>query len=489
MAEVHGPKATGARDGGPEAGDDPLALRSDPEAGPGGRRAAAYAAREPNPARVLALGFAGVILLGSLLLSLPFAWEPGRRVAYLDALFTATSAVCVTGLVVVNTAETFSTAGELIILTLIQVGGLGIMTMSTLFAILVGKRITFRERLLIQESLGQPSPAGMVRLVLYVASVTAAFELVGATLLTLYWWLAYDMPFGLAAYRGLFHAVSAFNNAGFDVFDSRRPSLERFVGDPVITLVIGGLIVAGGLGFTVLADLGRRLVHRRHRLSLHTRLVLGTTAALLVLGTVLVAAGEWSNPATMGALPAGRKLWAAFFHSISPRTAGFNMLPMAELTSLTVLTTILLMFVGGSPAGTAGGIKTTTLALLLATVRATIRGEDELVLMERRIPTLVVAKALALAVIAAGLVLAVTVAMLLWDHHSLEATIFEVVSAFGTVGLTLGITPDLSPVGKVLILLTMYAGRVGPLTLAVALTQRGRRPRALRYPEERVLVG
>ncbi len=445
--------------------------------------------REPNPARVLALGFAGVILLGGLLLSLPFAWEPGHRVSFLDALFTATSAVCVTGLVVVNTAETFSTAGELIILALIQVGGLGIMTMSTLFAILVGKRITFRERLLIQESLGQLSPAGMVRLVLYVAAVTAGFEVVGATLLTLYWWLAYDMPFGLAAYRGLFHAVSAFNNAGFDVFDSRRPSLERFAGDPVITLTIGGLIVAGGLGFTVLADLGRRLRHPRHRLSLHTRLVLWTTAALLVLGTVLVAAGEWSNPATMGRLSPGGRFWAALFHSITPRTAGFNMLPMAELTNLTVLATILLMFVGGSPAGTAGGIKTTTLALLLATVRATVRGEDELVLMERRIPTLVVAKALALAVMAAGLVLAVTVGMLLWDGHSLEATVFEVVSAFGTVGLSLGITPELTAAGKVLILLTMYAGRVGPLTVAVALTRRGRRPRAVRYPEERVLVG
>ncbi|ADU50944.1 potassium uptake protein, TrkH family [Thermaerobacter marianensis DSM 12885] len=453
------------------------------------RRTAPAEAREPNPARILALGFAGVILLGSVLLSLPVAWEPGQRVGYLDALFTATSAVCVTGLVVVNTAETFSTFGEMVILALIQVGGLGVMTMSTLFALLVGKRITFRERLIIQEAWGQLSPAGMVRLVQYVTLVSVAFEAAGTLLLTLYWWQAYDMPFGLALYRGFFHAVSAFNNAGFDVFDSRRPSLERFAGDPVVTLVIGGLIIAGGLGFTVLADLGRRLRHRRHRLSLHTRLVLWTTAALLVAGTVLVAVAEWSNPATLGSLPVDRKLWAAFFHAITPRTAGFNMLPMAELTSLTVLTTILLMFVGGSPAGTAGGIKTTTLALLLATVRATIRGEDELVLMDRRVPTLTAAKALALAVLGAGLVLVVTMGMLLWDHHPLTATLFEAVSAFGTVGLSLGITPDLAPVSKVLILLTMYAGRVGPLTLAVALTRRGRRPPAVRYPEERVLVG
>src|SRR5690606_31121209 len=206
----------------------------------------------------------------------------------------------------------------------------------------------------------------------------------------------------------------------------------------------------------------------RHRLSLHSRLVLVTTAVLLAVGTGLVAVGEWSNPATLGSLPLDRKLWAALFHAITPRTAGFNMLPMAELTNLTVLTTILLMFIGGSPAGTAGGIKTTTVALLVATVRATVRGDDELVLMERRVPALMAAKALALAVLAAGLVLAVTMGMLLWDGHALEATVFEVVSAFGTVGLSLGITPELTPVGKVLILLTMYAGRVGPLTLAVA---------------------
>ena len=471
----------------PTAGDGRTAADPDPLQRP--TRPSGAPPREPNPAQILALGFAGVIVVGSLLLSLPAAWEPGRRVSYLDALFTATSAVCVTGLVVTNTAETFSTFGELVILGLIQVGGLGVMTMSTLFALLVGKRITFRERLIIQEALGQLSPAGMVRLVLYVATVTLAFELLGATLLTLYWWLAYDVPFGLAAYRGVFHAVSAFNNAGFDLFDSRRPSLERFAGDPVITLVVGGLIVAGGLGFTVLADLGRRLRHRRHRLSLHSRLVLVTTAVLLAVGTGLVAVGEWSNPATLGSLPLDRKLWAALFHAITPRTAGFNMLPMAELTNLTVLTTILLMFIGGSPAGTAGGIKTTTVALLVATVRATVRGDDELVLMERRVPALMAAKALALAVLAAGLVLAVTMGMLLWDGHALEATVFEVVSAFGTVGLSLGITPELTPVGKVLILLTMYAGRVGPLTLAVALTRRGRRPRVLRYPEERVLVG
>ena len=445
--------------------------------------------REPNPARILALGFAAIILVGSLLLSLPIAWEPGRHVSYLDALFTATSAVCVTGLVVVNTAETFSTFGEVVIMLLIQAGGLGFMTLSTLFAVLLGKRITFRERLVIQEALGQLSPAGVVRLVLYIASVTLAFELAGALLLTLYWWARYDMPFGLAAYRGLFHAVSAFNNAGFDIFSSDRPNLERFAGDPVVTLVIGGLIIAGGIGFTVIADVTRRLGNPRHRLSLHARLALATTAVLLVLGTVIIAVAEWRNPATLGHLPLHRKLLAAFFHSVTPRTAGFNMLPMAELTDLTVLTTTVLMFIGGSPAGTAGGIKTTTLALLLATVRATVRGDEELVLMQRRVPTAVAARALALTVMAAGLVLAVTMGMLLVDGHSLEATVFEVVSAFGTVGLSLGITPELSAAGKLLIIGTMYAGRVGPLTLAVALTRRGRRVRPVRYPEERVLVG
>ncbi|HEY8394203.1 MAG TPA: potassium transporter TrkG, partial [Thermaerobacter sp.] len=204
--------------------------------------------REPNPARVLALGFAAAILLGSVLLALPVAWEPGRHVSYLDALFTAASAVCVTGLTVTSTAETFSVFGELVIMLLIQVGGLGVMTMSTLFAVLIGKRITFRERLVIQEALGQLSPAGVVRLALYIALITLAFESVGAIILTLYWWARYDMPLGLAAYRGLFHSVSAFNNAGFDLFGSDRPSLERFAGDPVVTLVIAGLIIVGGIG-------------------------------------------------------------------------------------------------------------------------------------------------------------------------------------------------------------------------------------------------
>lgn len=452
-------------------------------------RRVAMRQREPNPARTLALGFALVILAGSVLLSLPLAWEPGRQLGYLDALFTATSAVCVTGLVVVNTAETFSTFGEMVILLLIQVGGLGVMTMSTLFAVLVGKRITFRERLVIQEALGQVSAAGVVRLVLYIGLVTLAFELAGAAALTVYWWASGSMPLGLAAYRGLFHAVSAFNNAGFDLFSSDRPSLERFAGDPVVTLVLAALIVAGGIGFTVLADVARRLHDRRHRLSLHSRLALTTTGILLVAGTLVIALAEWRNPATLGGLSPAGKWLTAFFHSVTPRTAGFAMLPMGELTSLTVLVTIVLMVIGGSPAGTAGGIKTTTLALLLASVRAAVRGEADLVVMERRLPAGLVAKSLALTVLATAWILLVTSILLLVGGHGLEAALFEVASAFGTVGLTLGITPQLNPVAKVLMIVTMYAGRVGPLTLAVALARRGRRLRPVRFPEERVLVG
>ncbi|PZN12752.1 MAG: potassium transporter TrkH, partial [Bacillota bacterium] len=443
----------------------------------------------PNPARVLALGFAAVILLGSVLLSLPVAWEPGQHLSYLDALFTATSAVCVTGLLVTNTAETFSIFGEIVIMLLIQVGGLGVMTMSTLFAVLMGKRITFPERLVIQEALGQLSPAGVVRLALYIALITLAFESLGAVILTFHWWARYDMPLALAAYRGLFHSVSAFNNAGFDLFSSDRPSLERFAGDPVVTLVIAGLIIVGGIGFTVITDVARAITHRRHRLSLHTRLVLWVTGILILVGTTIIALAEWRNPETMGRLTPAAKILTAFFHAVTPRTAGFSMLPKAELTAVTLVTTIVLMFIGGSPASTAGGIKTTTLGLLLATVWATVRGEEEVVVLERRIPWATVAKALALAVMAAGLVLAVTLLMLMVDGQPMLPTLFEVVSAFGTAGLSLGITPQLSLAGKLLIIATMYVGRVGPLTLAVALARRGRRPALVRYPEERVLVG
>ncbi len=433
-----------------------------------------------SPPKILVAGFAAVILAGAGLLCLPFASASGQAGDFLTALFTATSAVCVTGLVVVDTGTHWSFWGQLIILILIQIGGLGFMTMATLFFLLMGKRIGLKERMLIRESLNQIDVAGVVRLVRAVLIFTFATEGIFAFILSWRWF--FDVGWPRCLWFGLFHSVSAFNNAGFDLFGDFR-SLTAYAGDPVVVLSITTLIILGGIGFSVVMNVSRR---REKRLSLHSRLALTVTALLIGSGFFLFLLLEWSN--VLRTLPLSGKLLAAYFQSVTPRTAGYNTVDIAGLRSATQFLLIILMFIGASPGSTGGGIKTTTFGLLLVAAWSLARGREEPEVMRRRILPEQVYKALAVTLLAMSLVTTVTLVLSITEKADFLSILFETVSAFGTVGLSMGLTPHLTSLGRMLIILTMFAGRLGPLTLVFALAQR-RRKTFVRYPEEKVLIG
>ncbi|MGE5561027.1 MAG: TrkH family potassium uptake protein [Chloroflexota bacterium] len=433
------------------------------------------------PAQVLVLGFAAVILAGAILLTLPISSQAHVRTPFIDALFTATSATCVTGLIVVNTATHWSTFGQLVILALIQIGGLGIMTMATLFALMVGRRISFRERILIQEGIGKLDVAGVVKLTKYILASTFIIEGTGALILFIRW--LRDLPPAKAAYFGIFHAISSFCNAGFDLWGD---SLVRFVDDVTVNLVIGGLIIVGGLGFYVLADIWK---HRRFSaLNLHSKVVIRATVFLIIAGTVLMYVLEMNNPATLGPLSFKGKVLASWFAAVTPRTAGYNSINVGAMTDAGLFLTIVLMFIGASPGSTGGGIKTTTFTTLLLAVWTTITGKSEVETFQRRLAREVIDKALVISMISLLLLLSVTLVLAATQPARFLAVLFEATSGFGTVGLSMGITPTLTTLGKSLIILLMYAGRVGPLTLAMALTIRHSQAN-IRLPEDRVVIG
>src|SRR5680860_127154 len=436
-----------------------------------------------TPSRVLVMGFAGVILFGALLLTLPESTQDGVGLPFLNAVFTATSAVCVTGLVVVDTATTFTHFGEWVILLLIQVGGLGFMTFATMFAMILGKRITHKERLLLQEALNQVSVEGIVRLTKSILQISFAIEALGALILTLRWHT--DFGWSKALYYGVFHSISAFNNAGFDLFGNFS-SLTAFVGDPVINITMMLLIICGGLGFIVLAD----LLSSGKKFRLHTKIVLQVSGALILFGAVFIFIMEFANPRTLGPLPIGTKVLAAFFQSVSSRTAGFNTINIAGMYDTTLLSMIVLMFIGASSGSTGGGIKTTTFIAIILSVLSTYRSEPHVVLEGRTVPKDVIQKAWAITTSAAFLIFLMISILSHTERVDLLSVLFEVTSAFGTVGLSLGLTPTLSVVGKIAIILTMFIGRVGPLTLAFVLSQkRNKQVGHIKYPDERIMIG
>jgi len=435
-----------------------------------------------SPYQILSLGFAGLILSGALLLMTPAATN-GKGLKFIDALFTATSAVCVTGLVVVDTGTYFSNFGQMVIILLIQAGGLGIMTMATLMALLVGKKINLRERLLMQEAMNQLTVSGIVRLTRYVILVTLLIEFIGGTILAVRWF----EEFGLRGiYFGYWHAVSSFCNAGFDLFGEFR-SLTSYVDDWTINLVITSLIIIGGIGFSVIADLRDNTYHY-NRYSYHTKVVLVTTVFLIVGGTIGIYCLERSNPATLKHLSWQGQLLGSYFQSVTPRTAGYNTLAIGEMRDATIFFITLLMFVGASPASTGGGIKTTTFAVLLAAFRALIKGKQDAELFDRRIAQHVVYKSFSLIFIASALVVFVTMAMSITEDAPFLNLLFEVVSAFGTVGLTTGITPSLTSAGKFWLILTMFVGRVGPVTFVLALAMQAKKT-LVQYPEGKISIG
>ncbi|WP_032121567.1 TrkH family potassium uptake protein [Clostridium amazonitimonense] len=437
-----------------------------------------------NAVQILALGFAIVIFTGAILLTLPVASSDGTSTNFLDSLFTSTSAVCVTGLITVDTGTHWSYFGKTVIMLLIEIGGLGFMSFATLIALLIGKKITLKERLLMQEALNASNIQGLVKLVKYVLVFTFSVQFAGALLLS----TQFIPDFGLAKgiYYSVFHSISAFCNAGFDLIGNFS-SLTGYADNSVIILTIGSLIVIGGLGFAVWSELYNYKASKK--LSLHTKVVVSMTIFLIVVGTVLMFAFEFRNPGTMKDMSFKGKFLSSVFASVSPRTAGFNSVSTSDMTTASKFLTIILMFIGGSPGSTAGGIKTSTAGILLMTVVSVIKGRGDTEVFKRRISKDIVYRAFAVTTIGLAIVVGVTMILSITEvGASFEYLLYEVTSAFATVGLTLGLTTKLSAIGKILIILTMYCGRVGPMTVALALTNK-KSNNAIKYPEEKIMVG
>lgn len=435
------------------------------------------------PSLILAYGFAGLIAIGTLLLMLPISSRTGQITSPITALFTSTSAVCVTGLAVVDTGSYWSPFGQGVILVLIQLGGLGFMTAATLFLLALGRRLGLRERLLIRESLGVAGLGGLIKLTRRIALFTLLIEAAGAALF--YIRFSPQNPPTTAVWRSVFHAVSAFNNAGFDLFGNFR-SLTGYANDPLIVLGTAALIILGGISFIVVADAFS--AKRFSRMALDSRLVLVTTLGLLALGVVVILMTEYFNQDTLGPMPLGQKVLDAFFQSVTPRTAGFNVIDIGKMTEFTLFFTLLLMFIGGASGSTAGGIKVNTFGLLIATVVSAIKGKEYAGAYDKEFTNLGVYRALTVAMLSLALVSVVVLVLTVTEKFSFIQLLFETVSAFGTVGLTTGITPELSTAGRVIIAATMFIGRLGPLTLALATVQR-QRPSIYRYPKGVVRIG
>jgi trk system potassium uptake protein TrkH len=431
----------------------------------------------------MVLGFASIILIGALLLMLPISSTTGNAVSFIDALFTATSATCVTGLVVLDTGTTFTIFGKTVIMLLIQVGGLGFMTMATLFAMMMKRKISLRDRLILQEAMNQGSMEGIVRLIRRVLIYSLVIEGCAAVLLSIRW--AFDMPLAKAIYFGIFHAVSMFNNAGFDIFGDFR-SLTDYVYDPLVNIVVMFLIVSGGIGFIVMSDLVEFRVKRK--LSLHSKVVLSATAGLILIGALVIFIFEFTNQRTLGNLNFGGKILSAFFQSVSPRTAGANTVDIAGLRQASQFFMVILMFIGASPGSTGGGIKTTTFTIMIGAVIAMLRGREDVVLFRYRLAQERIYKALTLTLLALLLVLSVSMLLSTTEDSNFLAILFETTSAFATVGLSMGLTPELSTIGKILICLTMFAGRLGPLTLVYALGPKQGKP-LYKHPEGKIIIG
>ncbi|HRC53090.1 MAG TPA: TrkH family potassium uptake protein [Bacillota bacterium] len=437
-----------------------------------------------TPTRFLVLSFLCMISVGTVLLMLPVSAASGTGTRFVDALFTSTSAVCVTGLVVHNTAAYWSVFGQVVILLLIQAGGLGIMTYATAHALVTGRRVTLKERIMIQEQMGYWSLSGLVGLMKEVILFTLVFEAVGALVLGVAFSCSMGLEFGEAAFFGVFHSISAFCNAGFDITGS---SLMECSGAPWIIIPISLLIILGGVGFYVIADLYSNKA-KWGKLSLHTRVALKMTVILLLVGTVFVYALEKDNPATIGNMSIGDKLLSSWFQSVTPRTAGFNSIATEGLRIPTAFFVILLMFIGASPGGTGGGIKTTTFYSTFKFVVSSVRGQEDVNVSKRRLPRNLVTRALVIVLLSIGLIVTSTLLLTITEDAEFLDILFEVVSAFGTVGLSRGLTPSLSDLGKIVVTITMFAGRVGPLSFMIAIYRNSQKPN-IRYPEERVSVG
>lgn len=442
--------------------------------------------RRVTPAQIIILGFLALILCGTLLLMLPFSTRGPGGASFLDALFTATSATCVTGLVVHDTATYWSSFGQAVILLLIQVGGMGVVTIAVAISMFSGKKIGLKQRWVMQESISAPHVGGIVRLTGFILKTAFFIEGAGALLLALRFCPELGFPRGL--WYGIFHSISAFCNAGFDLMGIRAPfsSLTAYVDDPLVNSTVALLIIIGGLGFLTWHDL---LTHRQNfqQYRLQSKVILCTTGALLLGSFLYFALYEFGLP-QWGQMTTAQRLQAAAFQAVTPRTAGFNTVDLTELSQPGLLMTILLMLTGGAPGSTAGGFKITTLAILLLSIRAVFRRRGNTECFGRRLPTGNLQNACVIFVLYLLFFLAGGMLICCIDGIPLMSALFEAASAIGTVGLTLGVTPGLSPVSHLLLIFLMYFGRVGGLTMLYAVTSKDVSP-ASQYPQESITVG
>jgi len=441
---------------------------------------------------MVALSFFCAIAIGTLLLSLPIAVKHGNEISLIDKIFTATSATCVTGLVVKDTGSFFSTFGKYVIFALVQIGGLGIMTFSTLFAIALGRKLTLRHNVVIQKAMNQQKVQGLSELIKYVLYITVGFEMVGAILLFIRWIVIEDWSVKETLINSVFHSVSAFCNAGFSLFQT---SFTAYRADPYINAIMISLIFLGGLGFVVILDLPKLFSFRSpiKRLSIQTKLALVISVLLVAIAMIFILFIEKDN--VLEGMPAGERIAASFFHAVTPRTAGFNTLEVNNMLAPTIFLMLFLMFIGASPGSTGGGIKTCTFGVLMATMYSMLYNKDRVSVFRRTIPKDVVRRALVVFTLAFIWIGFVSMVLLFTEKSHIVGqgnvflkVLFEVTSAFGTVGLSTGITPNLSFIGKVFIVLTMYLGRVGPLTIALSVALRKHKV-IYTYPEERIMVG
>ncbi len=440
--------------------------------------------------RTICLGFLAVIAVGTLLLMMPFSTSSGTWNDFIVALFTSTSAVCVTGHIVVDTGSYFSTTGQVILLALVQVGGLGYMTATTFLLLLLGRRFGLRDKIALQQALDRPGMQGVTQVLSSIVALTLIFELTGAFLL-----LAVFVPdhgWSKGLWLSIFHSITAWNNAGFSPF---RDNLIGYQSSVLINIIIPALIIFGGIGYEVIFELflwlRDRLARKSRKIvfSLNFKVATSTTIILLAISTIAIFFTELNNPGTLGAMDFKTKVLTAWFQAVTPRTVGFNTVDIGKMTTASLFIMIVLMFIGGSPGGTAGGIKTTTLRILTGCTRAILQGKEEAVLYERQIPVSLILKAVGVSVGSLAAVMVMTTLIAITDTHvSFIQILFEVMSGFGTVGLSTGITAGLSTFAKLVLVATMYIGRVGVLLLIGAILG-DPNPSTIRYPEENLLVG
>ena len=448
-----------------------------------------FFSRHLTPERIFILGFAAYILLGALLLWLPFSATKGH-LTFVDALFSSTSAVCVTGLASIDIGKDLSFAGQVITIFLFQVGGLGIITFSTVFFVLMGRGISFRGRDIVQSTFLHTPRLDFLVILKSVLWFTLFFESLGVLLL----WVRFsqDFPFDHAFYQAIYHSISAFNNCGYSLFSD---SLVRYQGDPIVNLTVMGLIVIGGIGFIVQYEVFAKIRGAQKKLSVHTKIVLITTAFLILSGAVIFYLVEKNH--IIKGLPLQNQILASFFQSVVPRTAGFNTVDIGLLANETILLMIILMFIGASPGSTGGGVKTTSTAILFLLMWNRLKGNEEVNVFKRTIPKEIISRTIAIIFASAFSVSVITSILLLAasanlppleSRHLFVEYLFETVSAFGTVGLSMNLTPKLNDIQKIAIIIMMFAGRVGPLTLAFSFSRTSLR-RSLTYAEEGVMVG